>query len=108
MTLRILSLTSEEPLPADSRFWTHPKVVLTPHNAADTDPDEISKYVAQQIERFERDLAAETPPASRIDSLTLEDASVLTHQITASFPIKESSSRGMSTMREPGKISSNL
>ena len=30
-----------------------PKVVLTPHNAADTDPDEISKYVARQIERFE-------------------------------------------------------
>jgi glyoxylate/hydroxypyruvate reductase len=42
-----------EPLPPDSRFWTHPKVVLTPHNAADTDADEISKYVARQIERFE-------------------------------------------------------
>ncbi len=28
-------------------------MVLTPHNAADTDADEISKYVAQQIERFE-------------------------------------------------------
>jgi glyoxylate/hydroxypyruvate reductase len=42
-----------EPLPADSRFWTHPKVVLTPHNAADTDADEISKYVARQIEIFE-------------------------------------------------------
>ena len=27
--------------------------MLTPHNAADTDPDEISKYVARQIERFE-------------------------------------------------------
>ena len=42
-----------EPLPADSRFWTHPRVVLTPHNAADTDADEISKYVARQIEIFE-------------------------------------------------------
>jgi glyoxylate/hydroxypyruvate reductase A len=42
-----------EPLPAESPFWTHPRVVLTPHNAADTDPDEISKYVARQIERFE-------------------------------------------------------
>ena len=48
-----LDVYETEPLPADSRFWTHPKVVLTPHNAADTDPDEISKYVAQQIERFE-------------------------------------------------------
>jgi glyoxylate/hydroxypyruvate reductase len=48
-----LDVFSHEPLPADSPFWTHPKVVLTPHNAADTDPDEISKYVARQIERFE-------------------------------------------------------
>jgi glyoxylate/hydroxypyruvate reductase A len=48
-----LDVYGTEPLPADSRFWTHPKVVLTPHNAADTDPDEISKYVAEQIERFE-------------------------------------------------------
>ena len=57
-TLRTLGAASldvfaEEPLSAQSPFWTHPKVVLTPHNAADTDPDEISKYVAQQIERFE-------------------------------------------------------
>jgi glyoxylate/hydroxypyruvate reductase A len=48
-----LDVFANEPLPPDSRFWTHPNVVLTPHNAADTDPDEISKYVARQIERFE-------------------------------------------------------
>ena len=48
-----LDVFAEEPLPASSPFWTHPKVVLTPHNAADTDPDEISKYVARQIGRFE-------------------------------------------------------
>jgi glyoxylate/hydroxypyruvate reductase A len=48
-----LDVYETEPLPADSVFWAHPKVVLTPHNAADTDPDEISKYVAAQIERFE-------------------------------------------------------
>jgi glyoxylate/hydroxypyruvate reductase len=48
-----LDVFAMEPLPADSAFWTHPNVVLTPHNAADTDPDEISKYVARQIERFE-------------------------------------------------------
>ena len=48
-----LDVFADEPLPPDSRFWTHPNVVLTPHNAADTDPDEISKYVARQIERFE-------------------------------------------------------
>jgi glyoxylate/hydroxypyruvate reductase len=48
-----LDVYETEPLPPDSAFWSHPKVVLTPHNAADTDADEISKYVAQQIERFE-------------------------------------------------------
>jgi glyoxylate/hydroxypyruvate reductase A len=48
-----LDVFVNEPLPVDSPFWAHPNVVLTPHNAADTDPDEISKYVARQIERFE-------------------------------------------------------
>ena len=43
-----------EPLPADSPFWSHPKVTLSPHNAADTDPDASSVYVADQIAAFER------------------------------------------------------
>ena len=38
----------------DSPFWSHPKVTLSPHNAADTDPDAISVYVAEQIAAFER------------------------------------------------------
>src|SRR5712671_2365491 len=54
-----LDVFADEPLPPNSRFWTHPNVVLTPHNAADTDPDEISKYVARQIDRFEADGALE-------------------------------------------------
>jgi glyoxylate/hydroxypyruvate reductase A len=34
-------------------------VLLTPHNAADTDPDAISRYVARQIERYEAGQALE-------------------------------------------------
>jgi glyoxylate/hydroxypyruvate reductase A len=49
-----LDVFGTEPLPPDSPFWTHPKVTLSPHNAADTDPDAISVYVAQQITAFER------------------------------------------------------
>ncbi len=54
-----LDVFETEPLPPDSPFWTHPNVLLTPHNAADTDPDAISKYVAAQIERFEAGQALE-------------------------------------------------
>jgi glyoxylate/hydroxypyruvate reductase A len=54
-----LDVYATEPLPPDSPFWTHPKVVLTPHNAADTDVDEISRYVARQIARFEAGQALE-------------------------------------------------
>ena len=50
-----LDVFSQEPLPADSRFWHHPKVILTPHTAADSDAATICSYVAQQIIRFERD-----------------------------------------------------
>jgi glyoxylate/hydroxypyruvate reductase A len=49
-----LDVFHAEPLPPDSPFWTHPKVTLSPHNAADTDPDAISVYVAEQIARHER------------------------------------------------------
>jgi glyoxylate/hydroxypyruvate reductase A len=49
-----LDVFHSEPLPPDSRFWSHPKVTLSPHNAADTDADTISAYVAEQIAAYER------------------------------------------------------
>ena len=30
-----LDVYATEPLPADSPFWSHPKIVLTPHNVVD-------------------------------------------------------------------------
>jgi glyoxylate/hydroxypyruvate reductase len=50
-----LDVFRKEPLPIDSSFWSHPKVILTPHTAADSDPATICNYVAAQIARFESD-----------------------------------------------------
>jgi glyoxylate/hydroxypyruvate reductase len=43
----------KEPLPFESPLWSHPKVTITPHNAADSEPAAICQYVANEIARFE-------------------------------------------------------
>jgi glyoxylate/hydroxypyruvate reductase A len=48
-----LDVFHEEPLPASSPFWRHPKVTVTPHNAADSDPEAISDDIAAQILDYE-------------------------------------------------------
>jgi len=48
-----LDVFNEEPLDKESPFWSHPRVVLTPHNAGATDPIVVSNYVLEQITQFE-------------------------------------------------------
>lgn len=49
-----LDVFVREPLPADHPFWRHPKVTVTPHNAADSSPDAISDYIVEVLTRYER------------------------------------------------------
>lgn len=45
-----------EPLPPESPFWAHPKVIVTPHNAGDLAPSELVAGVLAQMRRHEEGL----------------------------------------------------
>ncbi|MEE2944256.1 MAG: glyoxylate/hydroxypyruvate reductase A [Pseudomonadota bacterium] len=42
-----------EPLPANDPYWSHPKVTVTPHIAAETRPSSASEVIAENIARCE-------------------------------------------------------
>ncbi len=47
-----LDVFRDEPLPADHPFWSHPKINLFPHIAAQTHADTSARDVADNIRRF--------------------------------------------------------
>jgi glyoxylate/hydroxypyruvate reductase A len=54
-----LDVFPNEPLPVMSPLWTHPKVTITPHNAAASAPNAIVANIVRQIDRLELGMALE-------------------------------------------------
>lgn len=50
----VLDVTDPEPLPAGHPFWSHPRILLTPHNASMTSPDTAVDFVLDVIARHRR------------------------------------------------------
>ena len=50
----IVDVTDPEPLPPDHPLWMHPRVVVTPHIASETQPETSASVVIDNIRRHQR------------------------------------------------------
>lgn len=50
----ILDVTEPEPLPPSHRFWSHPRIIVTPHIAGSTRPDTAALGLIDNIRRHQR------------------------------------------------------
>jgi glyoxylate/hydroxypyruvate reductase A len=58
-----LDVFRQEPLPPQHRYWTHPKVRMTPHTAAVTPMGPAAKQIAEKLRRY----AAHQPITGIVD-----------------------------------------
>lgn len=56
----VIDVFETEPLPPGHPMWAHPRLVVSPHNAADSDPEAVSRNVVAQLRRLAAGLALES------------------------------------------------
>ncbi|TRY73076.1 hypothetical protein TCAL_03331 [Tigriopus californicus] len=50
----VLDVFAEEPLPSDHSFWSHPKIVITPHIAGPTRASDVADCLRANLELFDQ------------------------------------------------------
>lgn len=61
----VLDVFSEEPLPADSPLWRHPKITVTPHHSGPSTPKDLIPDILGNLRRFAEGL----PVVDAVDRL---------------------------------------
>ena len=56
LSAAVLDVTDPEPLPKGHPLWSHPRVMITPHIASMTRPDNAVDFVLETIERHHNGL----------------------------------------------------
>lgn len=54
LSLACLDVFNTEPLPKDSKLWSHQRVLVTPHVASMTDPDAVVNQILDNYERMKK------------------------------------------------------
>jgi len=63
LSAAVLDVFRDEPLPPSHKFWRHPRIIVTPHVAAETHPPTATAIIAAAIEDF----AAARPIPNLVD-----------------------------------------
>jgi glyoxylate/hydroxypyruvate reductase A len=54
LSAAILDVTSPEPLPPEHPLWSHPRVIVTPHIASETQPEGSARAILENVLRHRR------------------------------------------------------